>query len=134
MLIGSPRRSRPPPLPPPAQQMHERLRLCLCNMTFLEGNGEKMEDCRGIPFKRFRDGGFSSEDPSDANTSWVPHCCSDHKDVLYGGLHTLPCRLRLIHTWFSVQARVFDVYLIILGTLSGSAAPSVTSTDVLHDL
>lgn len=66
---------------------------------------------------------------------WVPCCYTDHKDMLDGGLQTHTCCLRLTHTQISMQTRVFDVYLIILGTLSGSAAPSVTSlTQFMIDL
>lgn len=48
---------------------------------------------------------------------WVLLCHIDHRGVFHGGLQTLTRCLRLSHP------HVCDVYLIILGTLSGSAAP-----------
>lgn len=95
------------------------------------------EETGSESLKTSKDGGFTQLRPSEGgwgggagvqiktSGSWVLY--ADLTDALEDGLQTRTWCWRLIRTGFSMQTSVFDVYLIILGALSRSAAPSVTS-------
>lgn len=90
---------------------------------------ESLKTCKDGGFFQLRpsEGGWEGGAGLQINTSGSCVLYADPTDALEGGLQTHTWCWRLSRTRFSTQTPVFDVYLIIWGALSRSAAPSVTS-------